>query len=77
MYTNEMIGMVHYCAYWRSYSLILNVTNGWVTELDSFDGNERREPYTRRHITALSPDDKIMTVAEYYNKEVRRLTCQH
>lgn len=64
-YNQAMIGMIHYCAYWRSYSLILDVTDGWVTELDSFSGTQT-ELRTRRHLTSLSPSDKIMTVAEYY-----------
>ncbi len=67
-YEQRHVGMVHYSAYWRTYSLILDVTQErWVTELDSFGPiNSGCAPKVRHHISAMDHGDRMYTVAEYY-----------
>tara|TARA_R100001530_G_scaffold100685_1_gene70010 strand:+ start:131 stop:376 length:246 start_codon:yes stop_codon:yes gene_type:complete len=67
-YTKDHIGMVHWCSYWSTYCLVLNVDGDNITELDSFGKiNESSNHKIRRHHTALHKRDKFYTVEQFYN----------
>lgn len=65
-YNQSHVGMVHYCSYWQKYSLILNVGDFWITELDAFNEINSRVHKIRIHCTPLARGDRFYTVQEFY-----------
>ena len=72
-YSNDNIGMIHWSAYWDTYSLILSVNDRNITELDSFGRiNDTDGHKIRTHCTRLSKKDRFYTIQEFFqlnNKE--------
>ena len=72
-YSDRHIGMIHWNAYWGTYSLVLDVNDKDVTVLDSFGIiNDSNGHDVKTHQTRLSKKDKFYTVQDFYklNKEV-------
>ena len=66
-YSKEHIGMIHWSAYWDKYSLVVDVSDKYVSELDSFGIiNYPNNHSIRRHWTKLSDKDKFYTVQEFF-----------
>ena len=76
-YSTEHIGMIHWCNYWDKYSLIIDVNEENISELDSFGSiNKTNEHKIRTHSTRLDKKDKFYTVEEFflyhYNTKIQR-----
>ena len=78
-YKKKWVGMIKWSYYWQKYSLILEIGDNSVTELDGFAGiNHNGDAATsktnghkiRTHRTLIDSKDKIYTIDEFYRKEV-------
>ena len=81
-YKKKWVGMIKWSYYWQKYSLILEIGDNSVTELDGFAGiNHNGDAATsktnghkvRTHHTVIHPKDEIYTIDEFYRKEITKV----